>query len=81
MTATIARRAFIATLRGAAAAWPLAARAQQRGMPVIGYLNPGAANSDPLLAAFRLGLNAGGYIEGRNLEILFRSNPNARWPR
>jgi putative ABC transport system substrate-binding protein len=75
MRICLRRREFIAAL-GGAAAWPLAARAQQRGMPVIGYLNPGAANSDPLLAAFRLGLNTGGYIEGRNLEILFRYGEN-----
>jgi putative tryptophan/tyrosine transport system substrate-binding protein len=69
------RREFIAGL-GSAVAWPLVARGQQRALPVVGYLNPGAADGDPLVAAFRLGLNEAGYIEGRNLEILFRYGEN-----
>jgi putative ABC transport system substrate-binding protein len=64
------RREFIAGL-GGAVAWPLVARAQQR-VPVIGYLSAGAADSDaPNASGLRRGLDEGGYIEGRNVEILF----------
>jgi putative ABC transport system substrate-binding protein len=69
------RRTFIAGL-GGTAAWQIAPRAQQAALPVVGYLNPGAEDGDPLLAAFRLGLNEGGYVEGRNLEILYRYGEN-----
>jgi putative ABC transport system substrate-binding protein len=66
------RRELIAALAGAAA-WPLAARAQQPALPVIGYLSSGtAAGFAPLLAAFRDGLNQTGYAEGRNVTIEFR---------
>jgi putative ABC transport system substrate-binding protein len=57
---------------GAAAAWPLAARAQQRTMQVIGLLN-GQLTGGNLLAAFRQGLVDAGFVEGRNLAIVYRS--------
>ena len=73
MASYIARRKLLATLLGgAAAAWPLAARAQQPTMPVVGYLNFGSPESDtPRLTGLRRGLNQTGYVEGRNLVIEF----------
>jgi putative ABC transport system substrate-binding protein len=64
------RRAFIAVL-GGAMAWPSAARAQKRTMPVIGYLSS-LTESGGLGAAFRQGLSQQGYVEGRNVEIVYR---------
>jgi putative tryptophan/tyrosine transport system substrate-binding protein len=65
------RREFIAGL-GGAAAWPLAARAQLRRLPVIGYLLPGSSNSDYGTAALLEGLKEGGYVEGRNVAVEYR---------
>ena len=77
------RREFITFVGGAAAAWPLAARARQPAVPVVGYLNVGARSDNTgQLEGFRRGLGEMGYVEGRNLAIEYRwaENENARLP-
>src|SRR5262249_12825887 len=66
------RRNFIALLGGAAASWPLAARAQQPAMPFVGFLNSGVAASSPVPVGFRQGLAETGFVEGRIVEVEYQ---------
>src|SRR6516225_2857958 len=73
MASYIERRKFLATLLGGAAAWPLAARAQQPAMPVIGFLSPGSPEADTnRMNGVRRGLAEIGYVEGQNVAIEYR---------
>ena len=69
------RRTFITLVGGAAVAWPLAARAQQAQMPVIGVLSPASQNEE-LLRGFRQGLKQAGFVEGENVSILYHFAEN-----
>src|SRR5262249_37554642 len=73
MTVTIGRRELLVAFGGAAAGWPLAARAQQRALPLIGLLSSRSPAVDASLIAFiRQGLNETGFVEGQNVALDYR---------
>ena len=84
MTVTIGRRELLVALGGAAAAWPLTARAQQQALPVVGFLSPGSQGAlGHLVAAFRRGLPATSSIETSALNISGQRGRTIgcrRWP-
>src|SRR6266568_7271310 len=77
MASYIGRRKFLATLGGAVAAWPLAARAQQLAMPAVGFLDSRLPDAiTDRLRGFREGLKDTGYVEGENVSIVYRFAEN-----
>jgi putative ABC transport system substrate-binding protein len=69
----VRRRAFITLVGGAAAAWPLSARAQQTSTPVVGFIHILSPENVPhFVPAFRQGLKEGGFVEGQNIAVEYR---------